>query len=86
MVFASAVVLEPKGQTALERLGMAFGNQLVLGSTSFGLGAFGGEQVTEARRAAYELTGRGELEALGHGLFGLLHGEKRRKQRRLRQV
>ena len=59
---------------------MAFGDELVSGGTTLLLRAFRGQQVTEARRAAYELTGRGELEALGHGLFGLLHGEKRRKQ------
>jgi hypothetical protein len=38
--------------------------------------------VTEARRAAHELTASGELEALCNGFLGLLHGESGRKQRR----
>ena len=59
---------------------MAFGNEFVSGGTTLLLRAFRGQQVTEARRATHKLTGRGELEALSHGLFGLLHGEKRRKQ------
>jgi hypothetical protein len=33
--------------------------------------------VTEAGRAANKLSAGGQLEALGDGLFGLLHGEKR---------
>jgi len=74
MVFASAVVLEPKGQTALERLSMARSHELVFRSTSFGLGAFSGEQVTEARSTPDQFTRTGYLEALGNGLFCLLHG------------
>src|SRR3954470_14604944 len=53
---------------------MAFGDQLVAGGTAFGLRALRGQQVTEARRAADQLSGGGNLEALGNGLFGLLHG------------
>ena len=60
---------------------MAFGHELVLGSTALGLGALGGKQVTEAGRATLELTFGGELEALGDGLLGLLHGGKVRTQR-----
>jgi hypothetical protein len=37
--------------------------------------------VTETGRAANQLTSCGELEALGDGLFGLLHEESGRKQR-----
>jgi hypothetical protein len=36
--------------------------------------------VPKAGRAAHELTGGGQLEALGDGLFGLLHGTSGRKQ------
>ena len=53
---------------------MAGSHQLVFGSTSFGLGAFGGKEVTEARGAPDQLTRSGYFEALGNGLFGLLHG------------
>jgi hypothetical protein len=60
-------------QTAEERRGMAGSHQLVARSTAFGLRAFGGEQVTEPGRAANQLTRSGYLEALGNGLFGLLH-------------
>ena len=76
MVFASAVSLltEPKGQTALERLGMAGSHQLVFRSTSFGLGAFSGKEMTEARSTPNQFTRSGYLEAFGNGLFGLLHG------------
>ena len=59
---------------------MAFSNELVLGSTTFGLRALRGQQVTEARRAADQLSFGGNLEALGNGLFGLLHGRSGRKQ------
>jgi hypothetical protein len=52
---------------------MAGSHKLVAGSTSLGLGAFRGEQVTKAWRAANQLTCTGYLEALGNGLFGLLH-------------
>jgi hypothetical protein len=37
--------------------------------------------VSETRRATHELSLGGELEALGDGFFGLLHGESGRKQR-----
>jgi hypothetical protein len=37
--------------------------------------------VTETRRATHELTFGGQLEALGDGLLGLLHGREVRKQR-----
>jgi len=65
---------ETGGQTAEQGLGMTGGHQLVAGSTSFGLRALGGQQVTETGRAADQLTRSGYLEALGNGLFGLLHG------------
>ena len=74
MVFASAVVLEPKGQTALERSSVAGSHQFVARGTSLGLRAFRGEEVTEARSAPDQLTRSGYFEALGNGLFGLLHG------------
>ena len=54
---------------------MAFGNELVPGGTTLLLRALRGQQVTKAGRAANQLTRGGELEALGDGLFGLLHGE-----------
>lgn len=60
---------------------MAFGHQLVLRGTALGLGALGGKEVTEAGRATLELTFGGELEALGDGLLGLLHGREGRRQR-----
>lgn len=60
---------------------MAFGDELVTRGTTFGLRALRGKQVTEAGRAANQLSGSGNFEALGDGLFGLLHGEKGRKQR-----
>src|SRR2546422_961761 len=60
---------------------MARGDQLVTGSTTIGLRALRGQQVPEAGRAANQLSGAGNLEALGDGLFGLLHGESGRKQR-----
>ena len=59
---------------------MAGGNQLVAGGTAFGLRALRGQQVTETGRAADQLPGSGNLEALGNGLFGLLHGWSGRKQ------
>ncbi len=52
---------------------MTGSHKLVAGSTAFGLRAFRGEQVTETRRAANQLTRTGYLEALGNGLFCLLH-------------
>ena len=60
---------------------MAGGHELVAGGTSFGLRAFCGQQVTETGRAADQLTRTGYLEALGNGLFGLLHGWSGPKQR-----
>ena len=76
-----ALGLEAIRQAALKRLGMAGSHKLVLGGTTLLLRALGGKQVTETGRAAHELTSGGELEALGDGLFGLLHGESGRKQR-----
>jgi len=61
---------------------MAWGDKLVAGGTSFGLRALRGKQVPEAGRAADQLSGSGNFEALGDGLFGLLHGGSGRKQRR----
>ena len=60
---------------------MAYVDQLVTSSTTFGLRALRGQQVTEAGRAADKLSFGGNLEALSDGLFGLLHGESGRKQR-----
>ena len=60
---------------------MAHIDQLVTRSTTFGLRALRGQQVTEAGRAANQLSAGGKFEALGDGLFGLLHGESGRKQR-----
>lgn len=60
---------------------MACSHELVTRSTTFGFRALRGKQVTEAGRAANQLSGSGNFEALGDGLFGLLHGEKGRKQR-----
>ena len=65
---------------------MARGNEFVFGGTTFGLRALRGQQVPEAGRAANQLSGSGNFEALGDGLFGLLHGEKRRKQTTHRQL
>lgn len=58
---------------------MARGNLLVLGGTTLLLRALGGKEVTEPRRATHQLAFGGELEALGDGLFGLLHGNEREK-------
>ncbi len=55
---------------------MAYVNELVTGGTAFGLRALRRQQVTEAGRAANQLSAGGNLEALGDGLFGLLHGER----------
>ena len=77
LLFNPSGLLETERQSALERLRMSFRNQLVLGSTAFLLGALGGQKVAEAGRAANKLSAGGQLEALGDGLFGLLHGEKR---------
>ena len=76
-----ALGLEAEWQAALKRLGMAFGNELIFRGTALLLCALGSKQVTKTGRAAHELTSGGELEALGDGLFGLLHGESGRKQR-----
>ncbi len=72
--------LETERKRAFQGLCMAFSDQLVPGRTALLLRAFRGQQMAETRRTANELTSGGELEALSHGLFGLLHGEKRRKQ------
>ena len=74
------VFLEAERQAALKRLGVAGSHELVLGGTTLLLRALRGKQVTETGRAANKLTGGGELEALGDGLFGLLHGGSGRKQ------
>ena len=63
-------------QRPFERLGMAFSHELVAGSTALLLRGLRAQQVTETRRAAHELAPGGEFEPLGHGLFGLLHGER----------
>ena len=68
-------------QGAVERLCMALGHKLVPGGTTLLLRALRGQQVPEAGRAANKLSGTGNLEPLGDGLFGLLHGESGRKQR-----
>ena len=62
-------------QATFERRSMAFGDELVLGSTTLLLRALRTKQVTEAGRAADELALGGQLEALSNGLFGLLHEE-----------
>ena len=72
---------EAEGQAAEERLGMTGSHELVAGGTSLGLRALRGQQVTETGRAADQLTRTGYLEALGNGLFGLLHGWSGPKQR-----
>ena len=55
---------------------MAFRNLLVLRGPTLLLRALGGEEVSETRRATHELTFGSQLEALGDGLFGLLHGNE----------
>ena len=60
---------------------MAWGDQLVTRSTTFRLRALRGQQVPEAGCAANQLSAGGKFEALGDGLFGLLHGGSGRKQR-----
>ena len=52
---------------------MAGSHELVTGGTTFGLRALRGQQVTKTGRAADQLTRTGYLEALGNGLFCLLH-------------
>lgn len=54
---------------------MAIRYKLVLSSTTLLLRALRTQQVTEARGAANQLALGGQLEALGNGLFGLLHEE-----------
>ena len=75
MVDASAVGLEAERQATFQRHSVAFGDELVLGSTTLLLRALRTKQVTEAGRAANELALGGQLEALSNGLFGLLHEE-----------
>jgi hypothetical protein len=60
---------------------MAGSHKLVLGGTALLLRALRGKQVTKTGRAANQLSRSGNFEALGDGLFGLLHGESGRKQR-----
>ena len=66
--------LEAERQSPFEGFSMASGDEFVLGGTTFGLRALRRQQVPEAGRAANQLSGSGEFEALGDGLFGLLHG------------
>ena len=80
------VGLEAERQGALQRLRMAFGDELITGGTAFGLRALRGKQVTEAGRATDQLALGGQFEALGNGLFGLLHVRSWRKQRRPRAL
>lgn len=75
-----ALGLEAIRQAALKRLGMAWSHKLVLGGTTLLLRALRGKQVTKTGRAADQLSRSGNFEALGDGLFGLLHGESGRKQ------
>ncbi len=49
--------LEAERETAFERLSMAFGHQFVAGRTALLLRALRGQQMSETRRAANELTG-----------------------------
>src|SRR5690606_12216984 len=70
---------EAEGEAGLQRSRVAFGDELVLRGTTLLLRALGGQQVPEAGRAAHELALGGQLEALGDGLFGLLHGNERSK-------
>lgn len=63
-------------QAALERLGVAFSDELVTGGTTLLLRALRAKQVTETRRTAHELAPGGEFEPLGNGLLCLLHGER----------
>ena len=72
---------ETRGQAAEQRSRMAGSHELVAGGTAFGLRALRGQQVTEIGRAADQLTCTGYLEALGNGLFCLLHGWSGPKQR-----
>ena len=58
---------------------MAGSHLLVAGGTAFGLRALRGQQVPEAGRATHEFARTGQFEALGDGLFGILHGESGRK-------
>ena len=81
VLVARGLGLEAERQAALEWFGVALGYELVTGGTTLLLRALRGKQVPEARRAAHELACGGQLEALGYGLFGLLHGESGRKQR-----
>ena len=74
--------LETERQGALERPGMALCHQLVAGGTTLLLRALRAKQMTEARRAAHELALGGQLEPLGNGLLGLLHGERSKTEKR----
>ena len=67
---------EAVGEAAHQRLLVALGDQLVLGSPALLLRRLRGQQVAEAGRAAHELAAAGQLEALGDGFLGLLHREK----------
>src|SRR5690606_14015369 len=79
-VFLIMRALEAERQAALEGRGMARSHQLVATGTTLLLRALRGQQVSEAGRTAHELAFRGKLEALGNGLFGLLHEMSGRTQ------
>ena len=81
MVLRAVNWSETERQAAQERRRMAYIDELVTGGTTLGLRALRRQQVTEAGRAANQLSAGGKFEALGDGLFGLLHGESGRKQR-----
>lgn len=62
---------------------MAWGDKLVAGGTSFGLRALRGKQVPEAGRAADQLSGSGNFEALGDGLLVFcMEGAAENRERR----
>jgi len=63
--YARTAGLEAERQCPQKGLGMAWGDKLVARGTSFGLRAFRGQQVPEAGRAANQLSGSGNFEALG---------------------
>ena len=73
VVVLRSSLAETGRQAAEKHRSMAGRHQLVAGGTAFGLRALRGQQVTETGRAANQLTRTGYLEALGNGLFGLLH-------------
>jgi hypothetical protein len=67
-------------ETPLE-IGSATARYLfVLGGSTLLLRTLGGRQVTEPGRAAHQLAGCRQFEALSDGFLGLLHKESGRKQ------